>query len=122
MKSEKGADAERGEKRLFLLLPPSSVYCRAAAVSGIQTKPRERKGPSDLGKHGGLASPPVPHFVTVLLGWRAAAAAAAAAVGSRDPLTASQAAFHTRGGSGGRDGVRGMPACTHTCLNMHERR
>lgn len=110
MKSEKRVNIERGEKRLFLLLPPTTVYCLSAVVSGIQTKPRERKGPSDLGKHGGLASPPVPHFVTVLLGWLVSGAAAAAvAVGSRDPLTASQAAFHTRGGSGGREGGRGMP-------------
>lgn len=84
-------------------------------MSGIQTKPLERKGPSDLGKHARLASPPVPHFVTVLLGWLASGTAAAAlAVGSRVPLTVSQAAFHRRAGSSGRDwGER------HASLHAH---
>lgn len=87
------------------------MYCLSTAVSGIQTKPREKKGPSDLGKHRGLALPPVPHFVTVLLGWLVSGTAAAAVtVGSRDPLTTSQAAFHTRGRSGGREVARGVHA------------
>lgn len=56
------------------------------------------------------------HFVTVLLGWRSALSRSAT-VGSRDPLTRSQAAFHRVAAS--------VPACMcvcmHTCLNMHER-
>lgn len=59
--------------------------------------------------------PPVLHFVTVLLGWRSALSRSAT-VGSRDPLTESQAAFHRVAAS--------VPACMcvcmHTCLNMHE--
>lgn len=55
------------------------------------------------------------HFVTVLLGWRSALSRSAT-VGSRDPLTESQAAFHRVAAS--------VPACMcvcmHTCLNMHE--